>query len=246
MDKAECQSFSLRESRRLAAVILLFRFKPARRMTSPISVKNLLPLVAKNRLSMNELSPHHQPRLTTSRLILRRWAAEDRVPFARLNADPRVMQHFPSVLDSAESDRLVDEFERHFDQHGFGRWAVEVIGGEALIGFVGLGRPQFSAPFMPCVEIGWRLAADHWGRGYATEAAEAALRFGFTTAGLPEVVSFTATVNLPSRRVMEKLGMQHHPAEDFDHPRLPREHRLCRHVLYRLTCQEWQQCARLP
>jgi RimJ/RimL family protein N-acetyltransferase len=173
--------------------------------------------------------------LGTERLRLRRWRPSDRDPFAALNADPRVMEHFPSLVSREESDALAGRIESHFDQHGFGLWAVEVVGVEAFVGFIGLCIPRFVAPFTPCVEIGWRLAAQYWGQGLATEGARAALAFGFETLGLKEIVSFTATVNLRSRRVMEKLGMTHNPADDFDHPVLPREHRLSRHVLYRIA-----------
>jgi ribosomal-protein-alanine N-acetyltransferase len=172
--------------------------------------------------------------LTTPRLRLRRWQACDREPFAALNADPRVMEHFPALLTRAESDALADRIEAHFAQHGYGLWAVEILGGAPFIGFVGLSYPRFEARFTPCVEIGWRLAAEHWGHGYATEAARAAVAYGFEALGLAEILSFTVPANVRSRRVMEKLGMRHDPAEDFDHPLLPPGHPLSRHVLYRL------------
>ena len=170
--------------------------------------------------------------VTTTRLILRRWRPGDRDAFATVNADANVMAHLPGVLSRAESDALVDRIEQHFDRHGFGLWAVEIPGITACAGFVGLSVPAFAAPFMPCVEVGWRLAAAHWGHGYATEAARAALGFGFGEAGLDEIVSFTVPANVRSRRVMEKLGMHHDPADDFDHPAMPE--RLRRHVLYRI------------
>jgi RimJ/RimL family protein N-acetyltransferase len=112
---------------------------------------------------------------------------------------------------------------------------VEVRGGAAFAGFVGLSVPRFEAHFAPCVEIGWRLAAQHWGHGYATEGARAALAFGFGTLGLEEIVAFTAPRNVRSRRVMEKIGMTYDPADDFDHPLLPEGHPLRRHVLYRIA-----------
>lgn len=155
-----------------------------------------------------------------------------------MNADPRVMEHFPKLLTREESDSRIDSNERHFEQHGYGAWAVEVPGVAPFIGFIGLSVPQFQSPFMPCVEIGWRLAADFWGRGYATEGARAAVEFGFKQLSLPEIVSFTATANERSRRVMEKLGMTHDPAEDFNHPLLPQGHPLSHHVLYRLPAPE--------
>lgn len=173
--------------------------------------------------------------LRTERLLLRRWRPEDREPFAALNADPRVVEFLPGPLSRSESDERAARFEAHFQEHGYGLWAVEVVGVAPFAGFVGLSVPRFETPFMPCVEIGWRLAAEHWGRGYATEGARAALAFGFEWLSLTEIVSFTVPDNIRSRRVMEKIGMAHHPAEDFDHPLLPEGHRLRRHVLYRLA-----------
>lgn len=172
--------------------------------------------------------------ITTPRLRLRRWQVADREPFAALNADPRVMEHFPALLTRAESDAMADRIEAHFAQYGYGLWAVEVLGGAPFVGCVGLSHPRFEAAFTPCVEIGWRLAAEHWGHGYATEAARAAVRYGFEVIGLAAIVSITVPANVRSRRVMEKLGMLHDPAEDFDHPLLPAGHPLSRHVLYRL------------
>jgi RimJ/RimL family protein N-acetyltransferase len=173
--------------------------------------------------------------LRTDRLRLRRWLAADHEPFAALNADPRVMEHFPALLSREESDARIARIEAHFKQHGFGLWAVEVPTITAFAGFVGISVPTFEAHFTPCLEIGWRLAAEHWGRGYATEAARAVLALGFETLGAREIVSFTVPENLRSRRVMEKIGMVHNPDDDFDHPALPDGHRLRRHVLYRIA-----------
>jgi RimJ/RimL family protein N-acetyltransferase len=173
------------------------------------------------------------PELQTQRLRLRQWRAEDTEPFARMNRDPRVMEFFPSLLSAQETERLIERIEQNFRDRGFGLWALEVRGVAAFTGFVGLSVARFQAPFTPCVEVGWRLSHEHWGRGYATEAASAALRFGFESCGLPEIVSFTASGNQRSRHVMEKLGMTRDPAEDFDHPSLPQGHALQRHVLYR-------------
>lgn len=170
----------------------------------------------------------------TPRLLLRRWRKSDREPFAKLNADPRVMEHFPQLLSTAQSNAAADRIQQHFEDHGFGLWAVELKNIVPFIGFIGLAIPRFEAHFTPCVEIGWRLAASHWGCGYATEGAKAALNFAFDQAELQEVVSFTAIVNTRSRRVMEKLGMQYNPADDFDHPLLLSGHRLERHALYRI------------
>ncbi len=172
--------------------------------------------------------------IRTERLLLRRWSERDLEPFSALNADPRVMEHFPARLSRTESDAMVGRMRAHFVAHGFGLWAVQVVGGSAFIGFAGLSRPSFQAPFTPCVEVGWRLAAEHWRLGYATEAARAVVAFGFEHVGLEEIVSFTVPANHRSRRVMEKLGMRHDPADDFEHPSLPSDHPLRPHVLYRL------------
>lgn len=172
--------------------------------------------------------------IVTPRLLLRRWRDSDREPFAAMNADPQVMEHFPNSLTRAESDARIERIERHFAEHGFGLWAIEVREGAPFAGFIGLAVPTFQADFTPCIEIGWRLAAAHWGQGYATEGAKAALAFGFETLGLDEIVSFTVPENVRSRRVMEKIGMWHDAAGDFAHPLLPPDHRLSRHVLYRI------------
>jgi RimJ/RimL family protein N-acetyltransferase len=172
--------------------------------------------------------------LRTERLIMRRWRDEDREPFAALTADPEVMEHFPALLSRAEADEFVDERVAEFEERGWGLWALEVAESGAFIGYTGLAVPSFEAHFMPAVEIGWRMARGAWGHGYATEAARAALAFGFGELGLEEIVSFTAVGNARSRAVMERIGMHHDAAGDFDHPRLPEGHRLSRHVLYRL------------
>ena len=144
------------------------------------------------------------------------------------------MEHFPALLTRAESDAMVERIDAHFERHGFGLWAVEVVDQSPFIGFVGLIIPSFEAHFTPCVEVGWRMARDFWGRGYATEAARACVTFAFDQAGLKEIVSMTVPDNMRSRRVMERLGMTRNPADDFDHPLLP-DHR--RHILYRLRAQ---------
>jgi len=179
------------------------------------------------------VSPRRE--IETTRLRLRRWLASDRVPFAALNADPLVMEHFPRVLSRDESNALADRIEAHFERHGFGLWAAEIRGSAPFVGFVGLAVPSFEASFTPCVEVGWRLAREHWGRGLATEGARAAVELASRDLGLREVVSYTVPANRRSRRVMEKLGMTHDPADDFDHPELPVGHPLRRHVLYRLA-----------
>jgi RimJ/RimL family protein N-acetyltransferase len=173
--------------------------------------------------------------LTTPRLALRLWRRSDRIPFAAMNADPAVMAWLPAPLTSAESDALADAIEAHHRTHGFGLWALEIPGVTAFAGFVGLSVPGFTAPFTPCVEIGWRLAAAYWGRGYATEAARAVLTRAWDVLGLDEVVSFTAAGHERSRAVMARIGMRYDPHDDFDHPRLPPGHQLRRHVLYRVA-----------
>ena len=173
--------------------------------------------------------------LQTDRLLLRRWRDGDRVPFARMNRDPAVMEFYPSPLSTEESNQMIDRAEAHFRQHGFGPFAAELRATGDFIGYVGLLVPRFQAAFTPCVEIGWRLASDSWGSGLATEGARAVVRFAFQELALDQIVSFTVPANLRSRRVMEKLCMTHDPRDDFDHPLLPAEHPLRRHVLYRLT-----------
>jgi RimJ/RimL family protein N-acetyltransferase len=177
----------------------------------------------------------------TERLFLRRWRPADRESFAALNADPLVMKYFLSTLSRQESDALAERAEAAFQQNGFGPWAVEVPHVAPFIGFVGLSIPHFKAHFTPCVEIGWRIAAQYWNRGYATEAARRALRAGFDVFQLKEIVSFTVPANLASRRVMEKIGMRHDQAGDFDHPSFPDGHPLKRHVLYRISRPIHQQ-----
>jgi ribosomal-protein-alanine N-acetyltransferase len=186
-------------------------------------------MAALNQFSMS------QETIKTPRLLLRPWKNDDLPAFAAMNADPRVMEFLPKVLTTAESDAFAARIREHFETRGFGFWPVEVVGVADFVGFVGLSIPAYQAHFTPCVEIGWRLAHDHWGKGYATEAAKAVLDYGFTDLQLDEIVSFTVPENHRSRRVMERLGMTHLPADDFDHPSLPEGHRLRRHVLYRLS-----------
>lgn len=170
--------------------------------------------------------------IRTERLVLRQWRDEDREPFALLNADPAVMEFFPSTLDRVQCDAFADRASAHLGAHGWGLWAVE--GPEGFIGFTGLAVPRFEAAFTPCVEIGWRLARSAWGRGYATEAATAVIRQAFDELGLDEVVSFTTVGNVRSRAVMERLGMTRDARDDFDHPLLASHDPLRPHVLYRL------------
>lgn len=183
------------------------------------------------------------PEIATERLLLRDWRDADRGPFAALNADPAVMEHFPARLDRVESDALFDRIKAGWRQDGLGLWVLERRGDGRFLGFTGLSRPSFDAHFTPAVEVGWRLAREGWGHGYATEAATAALAFGFDALALGEIVSFTVPANVRSRAVMERLGMTRDPADDFDHPRLPPGHPLRRHVLYRLARDAWAACA---
>jgi RimJ/RimL family protein N-acetyltransferase len=178
--------------------------------------------------------------LRTPRLLLRPWRDEDLAPFAAMGADPRVMEHFPARLTRAESDAQALLLRRQLEERGWGLWAVEAPGVAPFIGFTGLSVPRFHAPFTPCVEVGWRLAAEHWGQGYATEAARAAVAYAFGQLQLPALVSFTVPANARSRAVMERLGFTHRPDEDFEHPSLPEGHPLRRHVLYRLSRADWE------
>ena len=173
------------------------------------------------------------PVLHTHRLHLRPWRASDYEPFARLNADPAVMRHFPAPLAREQSDAMADRIRSLMEDRGWGLWAVEVPGVSPFIGFVGLHIPSADLPFSPCVEIGWRLDKRHWKNGYATEAARRALRFGFEQLGLEEIVSFTAASNTPSQAVMARLGMRG-PGEPFQHPDLPPGSPLRAHLLFRL------------
>jgi RimJ/RimL family protein N-acetyltransferase len=186
------------------------------------------------------------PELQTSRLRLRAWRDEDLPLFAELNADREVMEHLLGPLTRSQSDALVGRITEHFLREGFGFWAVEAPGVSGFIGMVGIGIPSYTAPFTPCVEVGWRLGRQYWGQGFATEAARAALEFGFETVDLPEIVALTVPSNARSRAVMAKLGMVRAASDDFDHPLVPAGHPLKRHVLYRLSKQAWLRTGGLP
>lgn len=177
--------------------------------------------------------------LVTQRLLLRQWTDQDSAPFARLNADSEVMRFFPSTLDVAASNALLRRCQDNIAARGWGLWALERKSDAEFLGFVGLEEPTTVFPFSPCVEVGWRLARQFWGFGYATEAAQAALHFGYTNLGLNEIVSFTALINRPSRAVMERLGM-HNTHQDFEHPKLAVGHPLRAHCLYCLRRNQWQ------
>ncbi len=185
--------------------------------------------------------PADVPVLTTERLILRGWRDEDRAPYAAINADPEVTRFLSKRFTREETDAMIDRMRAGWGRRGYGLWAVERSADGALLGMTGLSFHDFEAPFTPCVEIGWRFARSAWGHGYATEAADAALRFGFEALGLDEIVSFTVVDNAASRRVMERLGMRHDPANDFGHPMFPEGHRLRPHVLYRLSRDDWRR-----
>ena len=174
------------------------------------------------------------PEIRTARLLLRGWRDEDLAPFAAMNADPRVVEHLSKALTRGETEAFVGWIGESWESRGFGQWALERLDTGAFVGFTGLSAPSFEAHFTPAVEIGWRLAPGAWGHGFATEAAEAALAFGFESVGLDEIVSFTVPANVRSRAVMERIGMTHDPVDDFDHPRFPEGHRLRRQLLYRL------------
>jgi RimJ/RimL family protein N-acetyltransferase len=156
-----------------------------------------------------------------------------------MSADAEVMGYFPARLDRAQAEALVRQITRDLEHCGFGWWAVEVPGRFTFAGFAGLFMPRFHAHFTPCVEIGWRLRREAWGKGYATEAGQACLAFGFDRLGLDEIVSMAVAGNQRSRRVMERLGMNRRPADDFGHPRIAFGHPLRHQVLYRLARAEW-------
>jgi RimJ/RimL family protein N-acetyltransferase len=179
--------------------------------------------------------------LESARLLLRQWRDEDLPEFAAMCADAQVMRYFPAIMSRLESASLIGRIRGHFAEHGFGLWALQRKDSGQFIGFTGLSVVGFDAPFTPATEIGWRLAREHWGLGYASEAAWTALRCGFDRLPLKEVVAFTTQTNLPSEKVMQAIGMHHDPADDFDHPRLDAGHPLRRHVLYRISREQWLQ-----
>ena len=173
-------------------------------------------------------------KLQTQRLILREWSLNDVDAFAALNSDPEVMRYMPKLLSYDESKDWILWNQEFFKKKGFCFFAVELISSGEFIGFIGLNEPTFEAYFTPCVEIGWRLHKKFWHQGYATEGAKACLEFGIDELKLKQIYSFTASINLPSRKVMERIGMQYDPNGDFAHPRLPKDHELSYHVLYKI------------
>jgi len=176
--------------------------------------------------------------LETRRLLLRQWRRRDFAPFARMCADAEVMRHFPNCLSQEESHQMANRITDLINERGWGLWAVEVPEVHNFIGFVGLHAPTVNFPFSPCVEVGWRLAREHWGNGYATEAATAALDYAFTRLQLYEVVSFTTTANTGSMAVMRRIGMRD-TGENFMHPGIDPSHPQCEHVLYKITRASW-------
>ncbi|MDO5770171.1 MAG: GNAT family N-acetyltransferase [Psychrobacter sp.] len=212
--------------------------------------------------SISDITAHSaapNPTLQSERLYLRQWQDSDFTVFAQMSADPKVMQYFPNTLSAAESTQLAKKCQQLIADKGWGFWAVSLKDTTQLaagqdtnfIGFVGLHEPQADLPFAPCVEVGWRLHANYWGQGYATEAAQIALDFAFENLiindkPIEKVVSFTAAINQPSRQVMQRLGMQRQKVtntqQDFDHPAIPKldpPHPLSEHVLYKITRQQW-------
>lgn len=172
--------------------------------------------------------------LRTPRVLLRQWKDSDSDAWAAMNADPQVRRYFPAVLSRTEAQAEADRIRSAIAQRGWGMWALEVPGVHSFAGFVGLNVPGFEAPWMPAVEIGWRLACAAWHKGYATEGAAAALNFAFTHLELPQVVAMSVPANAPSHNVMERLGMLRDPGADFDHPRVPIDSPLKRHILHRI------------
>ena len=177
--------------------------------------------------------------IETERLLLRDWSDEDAEPWAALNADPRVMEFFAKAFSRAESDAIMANNRARIARDGYGKYAVEEKSSGRFIGYVGTSPVDFEAPFVPATEIGWRLARETWGQGYASEAAAAVRDQAFADSGFDALVAFTTEWNRPSRRVMEKIGMTYDPADDFIHPGLPAGHKLAPHVLYRIDRKRW-------
>ena len=176
----------------------------------------------------------------TRRLKLRQWQKKDYLPFAKMNADADLMKYFPSTLNKQESDAMADKIRTLIKTQGWGFWAVEIKEKGEFIGFTGLHKPQDNLPFLPCVEIGWRLAKEHWGKGYATEAAKAALEVAFYKLHIEQLYAFTAIQNNRSQAVMQRLYMIN-TNKNFEHPKVPKKSGLKEHVLYKLTKKRWKE-----
>lgn len=178
--------------------------------------------------------------IETKRLILRQWKESDRDTFAEINAAKENLPFFPRTYSTSESNQIVDKTIEYIEENGFGLFAVEIKQTGEFIGFTGLYQPTYKTPFTPCTEIGWRLHKNFWRKGYATEAAKGALGFAFNQLKFEEIVSFTASLNIPSIKVMERIGMTRDELGDFDHPNVPDGHILKRHVLYRLQLNQFR------
>lgn len=178
--------------------------------------------------------------IKTKRLLLRTWEEGDLAPMIAINQDPKVMEHFPALLSPGETKQLIDKINNHYGENGYTLYAVELKNAEEMIGFLGLLNVGFEAHFTPAVEIGWRLAYAHWSKGYASEAARAVLDYAFAELKLKEVVSFTAACNERSIKLMERIGLKRQMNGDFSHTKLPKDHRLSRHVLYRLSRDDYE------
>lgn len=182
--------------------------------------------------------------LATPRLRLRQWTDADKEPFAALNADPVVMEHFATTLTRQQSDSMADRFTAFIDEHGWGFWASDYLpeggGAPEFIGFIGLNIPAHDLPFNPCVEVGWRMARPYWGKGLASEGARLSVRAGFEAIGLQEIIAMTQLRNLRSRAVMERLGMREAVGEEFEHPAVPAGSHARAMCLYRLARADWK------
>jgi RimJ/RimL family protein N-acetyltransferase len=183
--------------------------------------------------------------LKTARLKLRQWHIDDRPIFAQMNADPAVMEFYPNVMDTHESNAMAIKLELLLAERSWGFWAIELIDKKSFIGFVGLHEPTYDLPVTPCVEIGWRLAKEYWGNGYATEAAKISIDFAFNKLNLHELYSFTSVSNNKSRAVMERLNMVN-TGSNFEHPIIPENHHLREHVLYKINKQQWLEVINSP
>ena len=177
--------------------------------------------------------------IETDRLILRTWNDNDLQPMLAINQDPKVMEYFPSLQDLEMTKNFIDKVNAHFENHGYSLYAVIKKDTTEFIGFTGLLIADFASHFTPATEIGWRLSSNHWGQGFATEGAKAVLDYAFRELKLTEIVSFTAAGNAKSIRVMQKIGLQHNAADDFDHPKLDDKSPLKRHVLYRINQEKY-------
>lgn len=177
--------------------------------------------------------------LKTDRLILRQWKESDLLPFAKMNADPEVMEYYPSTISESESNQLANRIKGFITKRSWGFWAVETINENEFIGFVGLHKPTYDLPVSSCVEVGWRFSKKYWGKGYATEAAKESLRFAFEDLQLNEVYSFASVSNKKSCSVMERLNMVN-TGNNFEHPIIPEGHSLREHVLYKIIKKQWE------